>query len=927
MVMTGKKETLKTGKTAGHENPDISGRRRAEKALRKSEELYRVLFTSSRDAIMTLEPPAWKFTSGNPASVEMFRTGDEERFIATAPWELSPRYQPDGRPSSEASLAMIEIALREGSHFFEWRHRRLDGEEFSTTVLLTRVELKGHTFLQATVRDIAGQKRAELRIAQLDRAKEVLGGIDHAIVHIRDQQKLLDEICRVVVEKAGFKLAWVGMVEADGSVQPVAKWGATGYLDGIRVVVTRDVPEGRGPIGTAIRENRPVAIENINLDPRMAPWRERAVKFGLLYAAAFPIRVRQKVTGAFQAYAPTADYFDENGLALLTQVSDDISFALTAIADANALRQSEQQRRILSQAVEQSPASIIITDPTGAIEYVNPQFTRLTGYAADEVIGQNPRLLKSGEMPAETYQHLWRTITQGQEWHGQFHNRKKSGELFWEVASISPIRAADGNVTHFVAVKEDVTDRIQGEQALLESEARYRLISENVADAIFQMDAGTGRLSYASPSVERLLGYTPEEALAKAMIEFLPPDSRKQAAELLAVRIAHFQTLPSGKVMHQDEFDLLRKDGSIIATEVKSTFVRNETGGICIIAVVRDITERKHAEVALRLSEERFHLLANATYEGICISENGRICDVNDQMLKIFGCTRDEMVGEGIFHFVAPDSRTVVAEAIRTDREEVYEHQTRRKDGSIFCVEARARIMRVGNRKLRVAAMRDITERKRIQEALRQSQERYMLAERAVNDGLWDWDILTDQEYFSPRWKAIIGYRDDELPNSRSTFLENIHPEDRATVEAAIGGHLEKGDRYAVEFRLRHKDGSYRWGYSRGEAQRDPDGRPTRMVGAITDITERKLAEKSLRENEERFRLLATSITDVFWIASPDLNEIHYVSPSYERIWGRSAESLYANPHQWIEAILPEDQGRVKDIHCIVRHRGIREWR
>ena len=1039
--MTSNEKTLKVDRTAGHESPDITERRRAEETLRKSEERYRALFTGSCDAMMTLEPPAWKFTSCNPACVKVFRTGDENRFVSTAPWELSPEFQPDGQPSSEAALAMIETALRRGSHFFEWRHRRLDGEEFPSTVLLTRVELEEHAFLQATVRDLTEQKRAEGRIAQLDRAQAILGAIDHAIVHIYDQQKLLDEICRVAVERGGFKLAWVGMIAPDGLVQPVAKCGATGYLDGIRVVVTRDEPEGRGPIGTAIRENRPVAIKNINLDPCMVPWRERAIKFGLLYAAVFPIRVRQKVAGSFQAYAPTADYFDENGLALLTQVSDDISFALATIADSNALKQSEQQLRKLSQAVEQSSASIVITDLTGAIEYVNPKFTRLTGYTADEVIGQNPRLLKSGEMPAETYQQLWQTITQGQEWQGQFHNRKKSGELFWEAASISPIKTADGKITHFVAVKEDITKRKKAEQALRESETRYRLISENVADVIFQMDASTGRLSYASPSVERLLGYTPEEALAKTMIEFLPPDSRKQAAELSAIRIAHFQTLPSGKDVHQDEFVLLRKDGSIIATEVKSTFMRNEIGGICIIAVVRDITESKQAEDALRQSEARFHMLANITYEGICISENGRICDVNDQLLKMFGCERDEMVGEDVLNFVAPDSRNIVAEAIRTDREEIYEHQMRRKDGSYFYVETQSKMMRVGNRKLRVAVTRDITERKRAQEALHQSQQRYMLAEHATNDGLWDWNILTDEEYFSPRWKEIIGYRNDELPNHKSSFLENIHSDDRAAVEAATRGHLEKGEHYSLEFRLRHKNGSYRWVFSRGGAQRDPAGRPVRMVGAITDITERKhvekdlheaeerfqlvtravkdsiwdwnltspawwnnafyeiygfnrnhppsleewashvhpddqervmarlrdavehgktawgdefhfkredgtygyvvtrsfslldasgkivrmlgsmidlterkLAEKSIRENEERFRQLADSITDVFWIASPDLKKIHYVSPGYERIWGRTAESLYADPHQWVEAILPEDQWRANDI-------------
>ena len=915
MVMTSKKKALKVDKTAGHESPDIAERRRAEETLRKSEERYRVLFTSSRDAIMTLEPPAWKFTSGNPACVEMFRTGDEKRFVSTGPWELSPEFQPDGRPSSEAALAMIETAMRLGSHFFEWRHRRFGGEEFPASVLLTRVELEGCTFLQATVRELTERKRAEARIAQLDRARAILGGVDHAIVHIRDQQKLLDEICRVAVEHGGFKLAWVGMVAPDRSVQPVAQAGATGYLDGIRVMAL-DVPEGRGPVGLAIRENRPVVVGDIYHDARMDPWRQRAQEFGLRYAAAFPLRMKNKVIGSFQAYSPQPDFYDEDELGLLIQVSDEVSFALTAIADADARKQAEEQLRKLSQAVEQSPASIVITDLAGAIEYVNPKFTDLTGYTADEVHGKNPRLLKSGEMPAEEYQRLWQTITQGREWRGQFHNRKKSGELFWEAASISPIRTADGRITHFVAVKEDITERKKADQALRESEARYRLVADNIADFICRLDPTSGRFSYVSPSVQGVFGYTPEEALAKSVFDVLPADCQKKMTELLAVRIPHFLAMPSGTSSYRDELDAIHKNGSIIAAEITSTFMRDELGKLSIIGVVRDITKRRLAEEALRQSEERFHLLANATYEGICISENGRIYDVNDQLLKMLGCERDEMVAEDVLNFVAPDSRNTVAGAIRTGREEIYEHQMRRKDGSFFYVETKAKMMRIGNRNLRMAATRDITERRRAQEALLQSQQRYMLAEHATNDGLWDWNILTNEEYFSPRWKEIIGCRDDEVPNEKSSFLNSIHSDDRTAVDAATRSHLEKGERYALEFRLRHKDGSYRWVFSRGEAVRNASGRPVRMVGAITDITERKLAEKAVRENEERFRQLANSITDVFWIASPGLKKIYYVSPGYERIWGRTAESLYANPNQWFEAVLPEDQRRINDIHA-----------
>ncbi|MEA3367905.1 MAG: ATP-binding protein [Planctomycetota bacterium] len=139
----------------------------AEVASRKrAEERFRVLFESSRDAIMTLAPPSWKFTSGNPATVSMFGAKDEAEFASRGPWEVSPERQPDGQPSGEKAKEMIETAMREGSHFFEWTHERLHGEPFPTTVLLTRMEMGGQAMLQATVRDITARKRAEDALAE-----------------------------------------------------------------------------------------------------------------------------------------------------------------------------------------------------------------------------------------------------------------------------------------------------------------------------------------------------------------------------------------------------------------------------------------------------------------------------------------------------------------------------------------------------------------------------------------------------------------------------------------------------------------------------------------------------------------------------------------------------------------------------------------
>lgn len=141
-------------------------------------------------------------------------------------------------------------------------------------------------------------------------------------------------------------------------------------------------------------------------------------------------------------------------------VSHTASIIGNAIDLAEAKRNlAEAQHRKLSQAVEHSPNTVIITDVHGKIEYVNPKFTHLTGYTPEEVIGQNPRILKSGETSPEEYEQLWNTITAGGEWRGEFYNKKRSGEFYWERASITPIRNAEGDITHFLAVKEDITER------------------------------------------------------------------------------------------------------------------------------------------------------------------------------------------------------------------------------------------------------------------------------------------------------------------------------------------------------------------------------------------------------------------------------------------------------------------------------------
>ncbi|MEI8006102.1 MAG: PAS domain S-box protein, partial [Bacteroidota bacterium] len=154
-------------------------------------------------------------------------------------------------------------------------------------------------------------------------------------------------------------------------------------------------------------------------------------------------------------------------------VADKGDQCIVNMVDITQRKQAEKEKQIsdalirtLSLAIEQSPVTTVITDLAGNIEFVNPKFTEITGYTAEEVIGKNPRVLKSGDKPDSKYQELWDTILSGQSWHGIFQNKKKSGELYWESAVISPVKDEKGVITHFLAVKEDITERRQAEEEI-----------------------------------------------------------------------------------------------------------------------------------------------------------------------------------------------------------------------------------------------------------------------------------------------------------------------------------------------------------------------------------------------------------------------------------------------------------------------------
>jgi PAS domain S-box-containing protein len=261
--------------------------------------------------------------------------------------------------------------------------------------------------------------------------------------------------------------------------------------------------------------------------------------------------------------------------------------------DITAAKKTEDELRKLSLAVEQSPVSIVITNPEGNIEYANPKALETSGYSLEELKGQNPRLLKSGETSTTDYKELWDTLLSGGKWNGVFHNKKKDGSLYYEYASISPIQGPDGRSVHYLAVKEDITERKQSEMALKESEDKYRNLVENISDVIYEINQ-TGIITYVSPSAIKIFGFTPEEMIGKSITVFIKDDET-----LLAERYSKLVTSEDVK----NEHEAVTKSGETryILISTKAVFDKGIFAGGSGTMV--DITEKKLIELKLRENE------------------------------------------------------------------------------------------------------------------------------------------------------------------------------------------------------------------------------------------------------------------------------------------------------------------------------------
>ncbi len=395
-----------------------------------------------------------------------------------------------------------------------------------------------------------------------------------------------------------------------------------------------------------------------------------------------------------------------------------------------------------------------------------------------------------------------------------------------------------------------VCSRVIGQYRRLDGELRTEKayleeLFESSPQATVLVD-NDSRILRANSEFTKLFGYTKAEAIGRALDELVAPEDLLGEAQGITRQVAAGERIAHETVRR-------RKDGSRVEVAILGAPVRLAGGQIGVYGLYRDITERKRAEEALRISEEKFSTAFQLSPDVLTLSsiDDGVLFDVNDTFERTTGYAREEVVGRPVpdlnLWVSLAERQQLVDQLLRHGVAHNLEFSFRTKSGDIRIGLLSAEIINIGGRPCMLTVSNDITERQAAQRALEASEERYALAARGANDGMWDWDLRTGQVYFSPRWKAMLGYEEGEVGSAPDEWFRRVHAADVDRVRATLDAHLDgRTEHFESEHRMLCREGTYRWVLSRGIAVRDADGKPHRVAGSMTDVSLRKAAEEKL---------------------------------------------------------------------------------
>jgi PAS domain S-box-containing protein len=498
----------------------------------------------------------------------------------------------------------------------------------------------------------------------------------------------------------------------------------------------------------------------------------------------------------------------------------------------------------LIAAVEHAADAIVVTDPRGTIEYVNPAFSAMTGYARDEAVGRNPSFLKSGRQPDAFYADLWAVLISGRVWQGSLTNRRKNGTLYEEEMRIAPICDEQGVITGYIAVKHDVTQQ----KAREEAQSFLAAIVENSEDAIVATTKDGVVLTW-NRGAETIFGYSRQHALGREVAIFFPPDRRIPVMQFVA-RVSQGEVLSNYNGVAQ------HIDGRRIPAAITGFPIRDAAGKVVAAAcVLQDNTERSRAEQRLRESEERFRSMADGCPSMLWVTDaQGEVEFINRAFQQYFGITREEICKYQWRPLLHPDDATnyvaAFERAVANHASVDAETRVRCRTGEwrLLGTRAEPRFSPNGEFMGHVGLSADITDRRKAENALAESEERFRVMADSCPIGIWVTDAQGGTQFTNQTYRKYCGLLETVDPNQWKTL---IHPDDAPTFFKALTRSLEEHTVFQIERRSRRGDGQWRWVESFAAPRFAQDGAFLGLVGTSKDITDRKEVEQEARDARE----------------------------------------------------------------------------
>jgi PAS domain S-box-containing protein len=579
----------------------------------------------------------------------------------------------------------------------------------------------------AQERDETAKKGAEA-LHRLNRELRAISDCNQVLLRATDEQSLLREICRIVRDEAGYRVAWVGYAEHDEtkSVRRVASTGVEEeYLEKLDVTWA-DTERGRGPCGTAIRTGQTSCLEDYVTDPRGAPWKEMALQHGFRSAVGLPLKDENgRVFGGLNIYSAQPNAFTADEIRLLEELAGDLAFGIVTLRSRAAREQAEQKVSLLNFALDRVREAAFLIDEQGRCQYANESASRILGYERDEVLGMSVADIDPG-FPSERWPDHWRVLKEQQTLTFESRHRTREGRLFPVEVSANYFEFEGRGYN--LALVRDITERKRTEEERRESAERFRAIADYTYD--WENWVGVdGKLLWVNPAVERITGYSVGECMA--MPDFPIPLVAEADRESLAQQM---KEAVQGSSRNDFEFRVRHKEGRLVWVAASWQPIYDSRGArLGYRSSMRDIAERKRAEDALRRSEaylaegQRLARMGSwawspATVQALYWSE---------EMFRIYGCNPEDGVpiGEPFWQRIHPEDRDQVQELFtkvaQQSMEYEHDHRLLLPDGTIKHIHAIGHPVHDEAGKLveYVGTAMDVTDRKLAEDELRKHRE------------------------------------------------------------------------------------------------------------------------------------------------------------------------------------------------------------